>query len=952
MVLVVTELESGAVALFSSKFTIDCADGKKSYYQVLSDNAKIKSEPIIKSSVKSYTSVSYTTDFNRLPILPYSKDTLKLCVKRIYDVAVYNPKVNIFFNDEPIKINSISDWASLHVSKDSELFVEHVNDKWSICLAQSNTDMFENCSIVNGNTTWIGGTHVDYIMNQLVKKLTEQLSKGNKNIKIKPIDIKNKFHLFLVSKISNPTFDTQTKENLTIKIENRFELSDKLYKNLLKSDIIKSILEWVALREQAELNKLNTKSAGKTLRVEKLADAHNAGTSLSHQCSICIAEGDSAKSGVMSGISVIGRENWGVFPIRGRVLNVRDVATSKIIENDIINKLIKIIGLVPGKKYTSISELRYGKMVFFTDADKFGISIKGLLINFIHKMFPELLDLGFCYEFITPIIKATKGKDVKEYYDMEKYTREADSLKGYTIKYYKGLGTITASEMKEMFGNIDKHLIQFKYDPSTDNEKIDLVFNKKRADERKEWLTNYRGEIIPDKFGKPNHIKDFIDNEFITFSNYDNIISIPKFEDGLKPSQRKILYGAMKKNATSEIKVAQLGAYVAENTAYNHGEVNMFNTIIGMAQDFINTNNINLFIPKGAFGDRNDPNSAASPRYIFTYLNPINKYIFRKEDETVLNFLEEEGMSIEPETYYPTIPTLLVNGVAGIGTGWSTNIPKYNPIDLINVIKSKLSSKKSKYSLTPYYKGWKGTLEFNKEKNSYTSFGVFEKTKKGVLITELPIDVSTDSYLEMLDKLWDEKKIKKVIDNSTDTIVSIEVYLNDSDLNSSKQDIENRLKLTNSISMNNMNTFVGTKIVKWETAESLLDYWFDMRLIKYSERKESWLKTLDHMYNKQNSIYLFVKAVVEGKIVINNRKKLDIIADLEKKKFVMLEDSYDYLLNIPIYHFTLEKYEEYKKKAEDLKNNIAEYSSLTVAEIWKKDLNELEIRIKKIKIIL
>ena len=937
---------SGAVALFSSKFTIDCADGKKSYYQELSNNARQKTQPVIKSSSKSYTCVSYTTDTSRLPIVGYSEDTLKLCKKRIYDIAVYNPKVNVYFNDELIKINSITDWASLHLLDGDELFVEHINDKWSIALSQSSTDSFEQCSIVNGNTTWQGGTHVDYVMNQLIKRLTEDLTKGNKGIKIKPIDIRNKFHLFLVCKIANPTFDTQTKENLTIKIEDKFELSDKLYKALLKSEIIKSILEWVQLREQAELNKLNKKSAGKTIRVEKLVDAHKAGTNDGYKCALCIAEGDSAKSGVISGLSVVGRDYWGVFPIKGRPLNVRDVPVSKITSNAEIANLMKIVGLVPGKKYTNLNELRYGKLVFFTDADHFGISIKGLLINFIHKMWPELLELGLCYEFVTPIVKATKGKDTKEYYDLDKYKRDKDNdkLKGYNTKYYKGLGTITPPEMKDMFKNISKHLIQFKYNSKTDSDKIDMVFNNKRANERKDWMTNYKGEILPDKFGKPNKINEFIDNEFITFSNYDNVISIPNMVDGLKPSQRKILYGAFKKNLTSEIKVAQLGGYIAENTEYHHGESNLFGTIVNMAQDFVGSNNINYFIPEGQFGNRRDPKSAASPRYIFTYLNPIIRYIFRKEDESILNYLEEEGTSIEPDTYLPIIPMLLVNGTAGIGTGWSTDIPKYNPMSLIQVIKRKLTKPDLKYAINPSYKGWNGDLDWNEEKNTYVTHGIFQKTKKGILITELPIDVSTDKYISILDKLCDEKKIKNYIDNSTDETIHIEVLLNDM---TKSVDVESLLKLTNNVSINNMNTFVDTKIVKWNTVEELLNTWFNFRLNKYAERKASWIKVLEFQFERYANLYAFVKSVIDGELIINNRKKSDIIKDLEEMEFFKINDSYDYLLNIPIYHVSSEKYEEYKKLAKQMKQDLKEYQQLTPEDIWKKDLEELEEQLEK-----
>lgn len=666
----------------------------------------------------------------------------------------------------------------------------------------------------------------------------------------------------------------------------------------------------------------------------------------------CINDGiishNSARGTVLTGLAEVGREYWGVFPIKGRPLNVRDVPVSKIIANDEISNIIKIIGLVPGKKYTDLKELRYGKIVFFTDADAFGISIKGLLINFIHKMWPELLNLGFCFEFITPIVKATKGKVVKEYYDEDKYKldKKNNKLDGFHIKYYKGLGTITATEIKEMFKNIDKHLIPFTYVEKRDSDKIDMIFNSKRAQERKEWMTNYKGEIMPDKFGKPNHIDEFIDNEFIQFSNYDNVISIPNMIDGLKPSQRKIMFGAFKRNLRDEIKVAQFGGYIAEHTHYAHGENNLFGTIVNMAQDFVSTNNINLFIPKGNFGSRRDPKSAASPRYIYTYLNPITSLIYRKEDDRILNYLYEDADQIEPDYYLPIIPMLLVNGTSGIGTGWSTDVPKYNPLSIIQVIKKKLEKPEIKYAINPSYKGWDGDLDWNEDKNTYISKGVFtlSKNKKQVLITELPIDVSTDKYITILDKLSDDKKIKKYTDNSTDVTIHITVDLID---NTKLSDLENILKLTNNISINNMNTFLNNKIVKWNSAEEMLNTWFDIRLEKYNDRKIEWIKVLEIQYKRYYNLLCFINAVIQGDLVINNRTKQNILDDLIEMEFDMYNDSYDYLLNIPVYHLSKEKFEEYKTLAKKMKNDLKEYREKPIKEIWKDELIELENALKK-----
>lgn len=621
-------------------------------------------------------------------------------------------------------------------------------------------------------------------------------------------------------------------------------------------------------------------------------------------------------------------------------IDLNDYEIHKIDSISHINKETKCVDLTVEDDYTFFIKHKLGYMLTH---NCFGISIKGLLINFIHKLWPELLELGFCYEFITPIVKATKGKIIKEYYDIDKYKDEKNKgkLDGYNIKYYKGLGTITAPEIKEMFKNLDKHLIQFKYEENRDSDKIDLVFNKNRVSERKDWMTNYTGEILPDKFGKVNNINSFIDTEFIQFSNYDNIISIPNLIDGFKPSQRKIMYGAFKRNLKDETKVAQFGAYVAEHTHYEHGEANMYGTIIGMAQDFIFSNNIPLFIPKGNFGSRRDPKSAASPRYIYTYLNPITNLIFRKEDEQILNYLYENNDKIEPEYYLPIIPTLLVNGSSGIGTGWSTDIPKYDPLALIQIIQKKLTKPNIKYTINPYYKDWNGELEWNEEKNAYISKGIYNilKNKNQVLITELPVDMSTDKYILILDKLCDEKKIKDYIDNSTDINIHITVTLNnDTDL----INLESLLKLTTNVSINNMNTFLNNKIIKWNSTEELLNTWFDIRLQYYIKRKISHIKILEKQFNRYYNLVRFINSVIENEIIINNKAKKDIINILEKMEFDKINDNYDYLLNIPVYHLTKEKYEEYIKTGKEMKKTLKEYKMKTHQEIWNDELNELK----------
>ena len=271
------------------------------------------------------------------------------------------------------------------------------------------------------------------------------------------------------------------------------------------------------------------------------------------------------------------------------------------------------------------------------------------------------------------------------------------------------MGTSTPAEAREWFK--DLHEVKYQWDDKTDDS-INLAFNKKQADDRKKWLSKYDPTkmLIPDD-GKALYT-DFVNNELIHFSNADNIRSLPHLIDGLKPSQRKILYSCFKRNLKDEIRVAQLAGYVSEYAAYHHGEASLNSTIVGMAQNFVGANNINLLKPVGQFGSRLQGGSdAASPRYIHTYLEDIVSKIFRKEDACLLKHLDDDGELVEPEYYLPVVPLLAINGSVGIGTGYSTDIPPYKPDDIVTLIRHRLQGTIDTLEgrpLDPWWWGFKG----------------------------------------------------------------------------------------------------------------------------------------------------------------------------------------------------------------------------------------------------
>jgi DNA topoisomerase-2 len=323
-----------------------------------------------------------------------------------------------------------------------------------------------------------------------------------------------------------------------------------------------------------------------------------------------------------------------------------------------------------------------------TDQDLDGSHIKGLGINMFECLWPSLLQItGFIGFMNTPILKATKGTKSLSFYNDNEYEawKSGDNGNGWKVKYYKGLGTSTGKEFREYFEH--KKIVEIEVGDK-DTQDMDMLFNKKKAEQRKEWLTNYDRDAHLDTSLTQITLGNFIHKEIIHFSKYDCDRSIPNLMDGLKVSQRKILFSAFEKNLSTEIKVAQFSGYVSEHSGYHHGEASLNGAIVHMAQDFVGSNNINLLMPNGQFGTRlQGGKDSASERYIFTRLNTLTRFLFKKSDDAILQYLDDDGTPVEPIFYIPIIPLVLVNGAEGIGTGFSTKIPCFNPKVLIQYIR-------------------------------------------------------------------------------------------------------------------------------------------------------------------------------------------------------------------------------------------------------------------------
>lgn len=1021
-------------SIFSTKFVVETVDKeKKKYTQEFLNNMSEIGKPIIKDmpkSTESYVLVTYHPDFKRFGMKGLSTDVVNLLKKRVYDIAACTQKtVKVYLNDELIKQNSFEDFIKLHYKVAPELIYADVNPRWKVGVVFDADSGGGQVSFANGIWTYQGGTHVDYIFNQITKKVVEHVSKKNKSLHVKPSQIKEHLTLFVSAVIDDPSFSSQTKGELTTKVANfgtTCELDSAFIGKILKTKLIDIIVKYAELKEMSSLKTTDGKKVVSLRDIQKLEDAHWAGGRKSHETRLILTEGDSAKSYAIAGLGIIGRQRYGVFPLKGKVLNVRNATAAQIKKNTEFLNLKKILGLKQNMTYTNTKKLRYGGILILTDQDPDGSHIKGLLINMFQYFWPELLKIpGFIQTMSTPLIKVFKKTDTKKknpetFYsvtEFEKWEKQVDISK-YQMppKYYKGLGTSSDMEAMEVFKDFDKRVVSYGWEKlasmevlteksnklskliemsdesnssdeeseessendNDDNSKVDanendpiiyksksydaitLAFDQARANDRKKWLTKYNRDNILEYTTQDVKYSDFVHKDLIHFSIYDNVRSIPSLIDGLKPSQRKILFAAFKKNLKNEIKVIQFANYVSEQTAYKHGEKSLEGAIVGMGQRFVGSNNLYLLHPSGNFGHRKQGGDEhADGRYIFTYIEPIAHKIFRSEDESILKYIIDEGASVEPEYYHPIIPMVLVNGGHGVGTGFSTSVPQYNPLDICNNLLAKLDNRQMS-EMDPWWYGYTGKVT-RVEEGQYKITGSYKLVGNDVIkVTELPIRglyCWTDKYIEYLNSLIkDGSKIADVISYCGNNSVDIDIVFAPGELQKlikkGGDDIEKLLKLSTNMKVSNLYLYNDKhEITHYETPLDIMEEFYENRFNMYCERKKNYLKILKNQMEFLKYKAKFIGEVVDETIIIAKKSKDEIISKLVKKEYPKLHTdhnaseenkSYTYLTSMQLFSLTSEKIEELNKEYQAKKSEYEIYNSTSEADLWTRELEEFK----------
>jgi DNA topoisomerase-2 len=1013
-------------SVFSTTFKVETLDlsTKLRYEQTFEKNMSVRNEPILTKlkkgeEKKEYTRISFIPDFPKFNMKNMTPEMVNIIHKRALEVsACCGSEVKVRFNGETIKENTFEKFCSLFLSGDSQgepskLVYEKCGERWQVGAAIS--DGFQQISYVNGIYTSKGGKHVDYVTNAICKKLADILLKKHK-ITVKPANIREHLFIFVNCLVVNSTFDSQTKDFLTTpiaKLGSKCEISDKFIDKLAKAGVIESIIETYNFKESKLLKKTDGRKKNKIYGIPKLDDANEAGGKKSNDCTLILTEGDSAKAMAVAGLSVVGRDTFGVFPLRGKVINVREKMLSKqgrtqVMANVELNHMKQILGLEQDVKYKNTDKLRYGHIMIMTDQDVDGSHIKGLIMNWLAAFWPELLEIkGFIQCMLTPIVKVSRKKQSINFYSLQDY--EAWKLEigdysrlGWSSKYYKGLGTSTTQEAKEYFK--DLMITTYVSNEFTTNS-LDMAFNKDRANDRKVWLKSYKQENVLNPRDKEIGFDDFVHKELIHFSNYDLQRSIPNIMDGLKPSQRKILFACFKRHLTKEIRVAQLAGYVSEHAGYHHGEESLNKAIIAMAQNFTGSNNINVLQPNGQFGTRTlGGKDAGSPRYLHTALANITFKLFNEDDAKILNYLNDDGIPIEPEFYIPVIPMILCNGAQGIGTGYSTSIPSYSPIDVLKYVEYRVkenngdSSLGEKPKLTPFYNGFKGKI-VDIGDGSYLTKGVYKILNyKTILISELPIGVWIDNYKAWLDEIMVEQTsgikktdsknkddwsfIKNYKSQSTESTPHFEIEIDPVVLSSfilklstkSEQGdvnfLEKMFKLTSKISTSNMHLYsTNGAVKKFNTVYEIADEFIACRGPLYKTRKDYILNKIGREMTTLENKVRFIRAVVDTKIDVRAHTKKTLCEYLFQNKYDKYSKSsdnvtdnenndsdeidanhdvdgyvpsdYTYLTSISILQFTKDQVQAIEKTLADKSNEYNKILETTTSQMWSKDLNLL-----------
>jgi DNA topoisomerase-2 len=982
---------SKAVNGMSKKFgciVIDHINNLK-YEQVWTDHLQVHEPKITKIKGAKYGEVTifYDLDLSLAGMNRYTQFEFDIFYRNCIDMSFCSQNT-VIYNGEKVMVKSAAEYLNLYFGSEGNEKIEFIDDtfegdgyKLRVLIADRESDRGDIISFVNCLNVPNHGAHVDAVYKAICEPIRDIFNKGLPEgaTKLTIREVKKHLNMIVIANIESPIFEGPAKQQLRspiIKLQLDSERLKK-YESIVKWKCMNQLKELSnALRRKKEFGKLKGKT-GRHLDFGKakknITPANWAGGPRRKEAVLIIVEGESAACycGPFIALQPGGRDKYGVLQLQGKILNVAsfyDNNPERIAESAIIKLLMMALGLNPELDYSiekNRDKLNYGEVMIMTDADHDGLHIKGLIDNFFHVMFPALLSPDFISYYRVPIIKAYKGREVRRFYTTYEFDefrlkelkgkKEVNvngkrTIGGWKFRYFKGLATSNDKDVREDATN--PMIIRYQVDDES-REWIEKIFRKSSVEERKKWVRKYQKKSKhPFVLREDDVLSNFFKNEFIFYILTSLTRAIIHRVDGLKESQRKILWTSF--SLKSEHKVFQFGGNVAKKTEYEHGDMSLHKAITAMARTYAGSNNMEYLTPIGQFGNREDPKHG-SPRYISVNRAWWLDLVFHQDDMNILTFTNPE-----PDFLLPIIPMQLVNGTKGVANTWSSYIPAYNPLDIIAWLIQRLECNmgaelEEGIELKPWYRYHTGEIEVNERENDeceslihksrYYLYEYDEESGeliemeelepgKGIVaITELPIPSIPVRYEN---KILDDRLKNGIITDYTHHMAGDEAFFiaynpkNLSDLN---------LTITHSLT-NMYQLDESGRAIQSFNVYHLIEEFFNLRLPFYQIRKDNVIARIEEKMIEMRHKYNFIKLVCDGELIVVNRPRKVIITEME-------------VHGVPasIYSKRLqydeEELTEIKTELEKLEAELELYRKMKVEELWIQDLKVLREALQK-----
>lgn len=951
--------------IFSRTFKVVCGDPftSQKYTQIWSNNMRTCSEPLIEEYTgPGFTYVEFEPDVRGFS-MPNITEEAKALIAFITAEACLVTKIPVFFNEQELKCQNIQDYVKMFFEETKNIF-SHIeyplgtqfNEKGA--LVNPNTQPSLELTIVDSPRQGIiqafvngievpEGVHISVIMDTVFGNLVKAINGGEESKLIRISDVLDHVSIFLECRLNQPKFESQNKSKLSSP-KPVIKVDENKLKQLKNWEFVKVIYDILQSKAISKMDKDMKKTKRNTIK--KLVDANCIKNGRQGEA-LFIPEGDSGCGYIVKLRSWIpnGVEYHGYWPCQGKIPNFRGCDIITFMNSDFIDMLKKILNLRENVDYSVHSNyitLKYKCIVLFMDPDVDGRHIIGLWINLFEDRYPSLLRIGYLKHYRTALIKQEYRGSILSFDFMYDYftflnsLEEKEKQKLKEPRYFKGLASCKDDDIKIDLQNLRISVLQFDDEAS---ETLKFSFGSEHSDIRKDWIA--QGDPKKSKHEPIQSITTFINTEAITYALENVTRSIPQLIDGFKDVQKKIVYCALKhfkSDNKKPMKLPELVAYVTTNTIYRHGETSMIEAVIRMAQSYIGANNYSLFLEEGQFGSRERGGTdAGQPRYIYTKLRPSVKKLFNEIDMKLPEYEEEEDKR-EPEFLLPIICPLLFNGTKGIATGWSTEFPAFDPLDVILWYKIFLTGGEPPM-LLPFYRGFTGQILYRqkKSKKNYMKFeyiiqGRFEVQTIGgapvILISELPIKTSQKDYETFLNDLQDKEMITKFDNYSTHDKPYFIIYGFKSEINIKT------LKLQSKISATNLHAigFEGLPI-KFDNIQHFMYSFGQTRLFYYQKRKDYIIEEKKKKIEELTKMYLFVFDVATDVIKTHRRRKLDIIKDMNER-------GHDpkLLKECDLGSTSEEDLEELKSKIDKLKQELEIIENTKVEQMMYEDICEFE----------